>query len=126
MSSLALGHASSTGSYSGKHRLRFLGARSQRLVGRSAVGSLYFVGSVREFVQCQAEGSGDAVRHIPRWVRDAALDAADRGGVQVSGVGQRLLGQPDFLSAQADGAAERYLGTLADPHILNPAGRVRR
>lgn len=98
----------------------------QRSVGWPAVAGLQLGGSVGELVQREPEGSCDAVGDIPGGIGDAALETPDRGGVEIGGVGQCLLGQPDLFSAQTDGAAEGDLGVLADPHTMNPLWQAPR
>lgn len=93
---------------------------SQRAIGRSPIGGLEFIGSVREFMEGKSERSRDAVGDIPCGVSDATLNAAYGRRVEVSDIGEGLLGQAHLLAAQTNRPSERDMGALADPHPWNP------
>ena len=65
---------------------------SQRAISRSAINGLEFVRSVREFMEGKSERPCDAVGDIPCGVSDATLNAAYGRRVEVSDIGERLLG----------------------------------
>lgn len=84
--------------------------RCQRPVGRSAVSGLQVVGPAGELMQSEPQSSCNAVGYVPGRIGDATLKAADGGGVEIGGVGQGLLREPDFCSAKGN------LGASTDPH----------
>ena len=93
---------------------------SQGRIGRPPVFGLELIGELGELPERPSERACDAVDDVQRGVCPAAFDTADGGLVEPGDVGERLLGEPNLTSAQADGAAECDLWCRAGAHAGNP------